>query len=170
MTMTKKGWVKRKLNGNGVPWNKGKKGAQVAWNKGKSIKGHPTMGFRKGHPGFVSMEVQKRMAENRKKEKHWNWKGGKTPVTMKIRHCYEYRQWRSDVFTRDDFTCQICGERGVKLEAHHIKMFRDILYEYDINSLEEALNCEEFWNINNGQTLCFKCHNKTKNPNLTYTA
>ena len=28
--------------------------------------------------------------------------------------------------------------------------------------LSEALACEEFWNINNGRTLCKECHNKTK--------
>ena len=37
-----------------------------------------------------------------------------------------------------------------------------IFEEYKIKSLEEALNCEEFWNINNGRTLCRKCHNLTK--------
>jgi len=50
MGMTKKGWEKRRKNGNGTAWNKGLKGVQVAWNKGKKIKDtHPTIGFQEGH-------------------------------------------------------------------------------------------------------------------------
>ena len=83
------------------------------------------------------------------------WKGGITPLRKVIRCCFEYRQWRSDVFTRDNFTCILCGVRGGYLEAdHYPKMFSTIFYEYKISSLEGALNCEEFWNINNGRTLC----------------
>jgi hypothetical protein len=170
MGATKQGWIKRKLNGNGIAWNKGKRGLQVAWNKGKNLKEYPTMGFQKGHPSYLSKETRKRISENMKGEKHWNWKGGLTPLVMQIRHCYKYRQWVSDVFTRDDFICQVCGVRGKELEAHHIKRFKDILYESSVKTLKEALEYAEFWNINNGQTMCLKCHNKTKNPNLTYTA
>jgi len=71
-----------------------------------------------------------------------------------------YRQWRSDIFTRDDFTCQECGQRGGHLEAHHIKQLSKILQFYEITTLEEALNCAELWNINNGITLCKECHKK----------
>ena len=166
--MTKEGWIKRKLNGNGIPWNKGKKGSQVAWNKGKSLKTYPTMGFQKGHPDFLIGDARKRARETHKGERHWHWKGGLTPLVLRIRHCYEYRQWVSDVFTRDDFTCQECGKRGCELEAHHIKMFTEIFYGNNIKSYEEALICEEFWNINNGITLCISCHKKKRN-NLQYT-
>ncbi len=97
-------------------------------------------------------------------EKNWNWKGGITPLLYQIRNCFKYRQWRSDIFTRDDFTCQKCRDnKGGNLEAHHIKSFVKILEENKITTLEQALNCEELWNINNGQTLCLKCHSKTDN-------
>src|SRR3990167_1127604 len=39
-------------------------------------------------------------------EKNHNWQGGITALQKQIRRCFLYRQWRSDVFTRDDFTCQ----------------------------------------------------------------
>jgi hypothetical protein len=162
MGMTKEGWRKRKLNGNGIPWNKGKKGSQIAWNKGKSLEDHPTMGFQKGHRDFLDGEPRKRSVENHKGEKHWNWKGGSTPLVLLIRHCHEYRLWVSDVFTRDSFICQNCGLGGV-LEAHHIKRFNEIFYDNDIRSLEEALACSELWNINNGITFCIKCHRKWHN-------
>ena len=94
---------------------------------------------------------------------HPLWKGGITPLMKRIRACFKYRQWRSDVFTRDDFTCQLCGKRGGWLEAdHYPKSFSKIFHENKIKSLDEALSCEELWNINNGRTLCWKCHNKTK--------
>ena len=106
---------------------------------------------------------------NRKKsgENSLLWKGGITPLVKKIRACFNMRQWRSDVFTRDNFTCQECGEKSgnghsVYLEAHHIKRLHIIREEYNIKTLEEALACDELWNINNGITLCDKCHDKTR--------
>ena len=96
-------------------------------------------------------------------DKHPNWKEGITPLAMSIRQCFKYRQWRSDVFARDDYTCVLCGLRGVYIEAdHYPKMFSIILHESQVKTLEEAENYEEFWNINNGRTLCKDCHNKTK--------
>ena len=80
------------------------------------------------------------------------------------RKCFEYRQWISDVFHRDSFTCQCCGDNtGGNLEAHHKKAFIAILKQYNIQTLQQALNCAELWNINNGQTLCNPCHRKTDN-------
>ncbi len=126
--------------------------------------------FKKGCQNIVSDETRKKLSEALKGrkmpwmigEKNKNWKGGITSLNKLIRVCFEYRQWRSDVFTRDDFTCRECGEKGCYLEAHHIKLFIDILEEYNIKTIEEAKNCSELWNINNGITLCKKCHNKTK--------
>lgn len=86
-----------------------------------------------------------------------------TPLQQRIRRCFEYRQWRSDVYTRDDFTCVLCHERGGKLVADHIVSFRDIFYSEKITSFEQAIRCSRFWDINNGRTLCESCHFKTDN-------
>lgn len=85
----------------------------------------------------------------------------KTPINKLIRASYMYRQWISDIFTRDDYTCQECLKRGVKLHAHHIKPFASILKENQIDSVEKAFICSELWNINNGKTLCVACHELT---------
>jgi len=109
-----------------------------------------------------SKETKRKMSESRKGEKSWKWKGGLSPLTEQIRKCFEYRQWRSDIFTRDDYTCVLCGKRGGWIEVdHHPKCFKDIFGDNKIKTLEEALNCEEFWNINNGRVLCLECHRKT---------
>jgi len=103
------------------------------------------------------------ISKNRKRgNNHHAWKGGITSLANKIRRCFKYRQWRSDVFTRDDYTCQICGIRGGEIQAdHYPKTFSKIIKENKIKSLIESLKCEELWNINNGRALCINCHRKT---------
>jgi len=53
---------------------------------------------------------------------------------------------------------KIVIEKSGKLNAHHIKQFHNIIEENKIKTREEANNCEELWNINNGITLCKECH------------
>jgi len=79
----------------------------------------------------------------------------------------EYKQWKVKVFTRDNYTCQSCNNdnatsKGIKLEAHHIKPLKDIIEDNNIKTVEDALKCKELWSLNNGATLCKKCHKLTK--------
>lgn len=88
--------------------------------------------------------------------KNPNWKGGITPVNMKIRKSFEYKQWRTAVFKRDNFTCVWCNSKeSGTLNADHIKPF--------------AYFPELRLDINNGRTLCVRCHKKTESylKNLT---
>lgn len=92
-----------------------------------------------------------------------NWRGGTVKLSKLIRNSDKYAQWRSDIYTRDNWTCQTCGNRGgIRIEAHHIKEFYKLLYENNIESVYQAEECEELWDINNGVTLCCDCHNLTK--------
>ena len=62
-----------------------------------------------------------------------------TPLYIAIRECYKYRQWRTDIFRRDNFICVLCGERGGELNAdHYPKRFTDIIRESGIKTIEEA--------------------------------
>lgn len=66
----------------------------------------------------------------------------------KIIRTPEFRKWKSEVFKRDNFTCQKCGAKQ-NLEAHHIK---------------EKVNYPELeYDINNGLCVCHDCHKKTHN-------
>lgn len=94
------------------------------------------------------------------RENHPNWKGGLTNLTFQIRNSEKYSQWRASIFERDLFTCQNCGQIGGKLNVHHKKRFAVILHENNIQIIEDALLCNELWNLDNGITLCEECHNK----------
>jgi hypothetical protein len=102
------------------------KKASVGWFKKDDIV------WNKGLKGFMAGE------------KNSNWKGGKTPFNMKIRHSTEMKLWREAVFKRDNWTCVKCLQRGGYLHADHIKPF--------------AIYPELRFAIDNGQTLCKDCH------------
>lgn len=75
---------------------------------------------------------------------HWNWQGGKSKE--KDEHdSFEYKQWRLNVYKRDEYKCVKCGSKE-KINAHHIfawKYYPDKRYD-----------------VKNGMTLCEKCHIK----------
>lgn len=67
------------------------------------------------------------------------------------RRSVEYSNWRTQVFERDDYTCQICKQRGGPLEAHHIKSFKH--YKRDR------------YKVSNGITFCEQCHKRVHKEN-----
>lgn len=80
-------------------------------------------------------------------ENHPWWNGGKTSENGRIRGSGEYATWRKFVFSRDNFTCQDCGEKASgHLHAHHIFPFADFP--------------EHHFEVWNGLTLCETCHKK----------
>ena len=122
----------------------------------------------------VSEETKRKMSEVSKGENHWNWQGGISSLGNRIHNLLEYKQWRQKVFERGFFTCQECIYKGHDIEAHHIKQFAEIfkefLKEYDqFSPIEDketlvrlATKWVDFWDIDNGKTLCKDCHNKSK--------
>lgn len=76
-----------------------------------------------------------------------SYKDGKYSQRLEIRNSTAYKRWRFDVFARDSFTCQECGDsRGGNLNAHHIKSFAD--------------HPELRFEVSNGITLCERCHDR----------
>lgn len=111
---------------------------KVCQNCGKAFtlkSNQPITTFRKQR--FCSHEcgVQGR---NTTGNKNPNWRGGRAKRPSK------QRVWATAVISRDGATCQQCGAMGVELHAHHIHSFKD--------------HPAKRWDLNNGTTLCFKCH------------
>lgn len=61
----------------------------------------------------------------------------------------DYKAWRSAVYAKDDFTCQVCFARGGRIHAHHKKQW--------------SLYPELRYDVSNGITLCASCHTKETN-------
>jgi hypothetical protein len=106
-------------------------------------------------------EELQRMSESRRGSKSHFWKGGISKLNYHIRRIAKYVQWRTECFIRDNFTCQNCGKHGGRLQVHHKKSFELILKENNITTIEQAINCPELWDIDNGITLCIHCHIQT---------
>lgn len=85
------------------------------------------------------------------------WKGGVTARYIELRNSDGYRAWRKDVFERDNYTCQKCGDiLGHNLNAHHIVPFANC-----VGICEELI-----YDVNNGITLCEECHKKEHSANM----
>jgi len=89
-----------------------------------------------------------------------NWKGGTVKLNKLIRELDGAIKWRCFCFERDNFTCQLCGQRGGSLEVHHKIPLSEIIDIYEITTTEEANRVTLLFEITNGVTLCKECHNK----------
>ena len=108
-------------------------------------------------------EAKKKIGDAGRGELNFRWKGGITPILMKIRLCSKTQDWRQRVFFRDDFTCQECGRRGGRLHAHHLKRFSILIQEVRqflplLDLYDAAISYSPLWDISNGVTLCEKRH------------
>ena len=101
----------------------------IPWNKG--LKGW--LGIGESHPSWIK--------DRTKLKKHGD--------SVKDRRSSAYNNWRTQVWTRDGFKCQIANKdcRG-RIEAHHI--------------LGWTKNVDLRYEINNGITLCHFHHPKKR--------
>jgi len=193
-----------------IPWNKNKKGLQIAWNKNLTRKDpriakyaekqknipksektknkisvtlkrkfkegiikHPMKGekhkvtskqlmkekalkqinnntrkglFKKNR--IVPFEIRKKTSMTKQGIIEKEWKGFINDTRILERKNKKYKLWRIAIFERDNYTCQFCGLRGVYLEAHHVKSWKNF------SKLRYV--------VSNGVTLCKECHNLTK--------
>lgn len=65
---------------------------------------------------------------------------------IKRRHYKKTYWWRKQVYNRDYYTCQVCGNSNTYLNAHHLESYHW---------------CEELrYEVDNGITMCKDCHIK----------
>lgn len=95
--------------------------------------------------GCLRAENMKRVGVYPTDKDHWNWKGGIASERERAMQSKEYKDWRKEVFERGNHTCQICGQVGYKLNAHHLDNYAEFP--------------EVRTELTNGTTLCEGCHN-----------
>lgn len=96
---------------------------------------------------------------------------GRTPLRKLIKNGSCYDNWRRKVLEKGQNKCEICGETS-RLHIHHktkfSKLYNDFLDKYKHFSPEKDMdklinlseNYKPFWDVDNGQILCIKCHSK----------
>lgn len=87
-------------------------------------------------------EVRLKISIANSKDKHWNWQGG---ITGKDYPQEWNRYLKNLIKERDNYTCQSCGRKDVKINVHH----------KDSNKKNSSLN--------NLITWCTSCHMKYHN-------
>lgn len=75
---------------------------------------------------------------NRTGDNHPRWNGGSSS-----RYFSGYKKWKDSVHDRDGYSCVRCGSKE-RIEAHHMDSWKN--------------NREKESHVNNGVTLCKKCH------------
>ena len=149
-----------------TPWNKGRKLSAESRKKMSDARKkfysnggkHPLLG--KKRPDITG---EKNPNWNKFGKTHPKWTDAKKrPFYKSIRQLFKYVEWRKSVFRRDNFTCVLCGIGKIYIEAdHYPKRFIDIVRDNSIQSIENAIDCAELWDVSNGRTLCRSCHCKT---------
>jgi len=171
------------------------------WLKKNGIKLRPIKLFTKGHTTNVgkkkSLETRKKIAishlgkfhtlETKQKisitkkqkkchvgKRNGRWVDGRNTLRHAIRHIEEYKNWIKEVFKRDNYKCQYCGNSDSgNLQAHHLIPFKTLLSlflnrnkDLDIKKdhfklLELAKTDKQIFDVYNGITLCKECHQTT---------
>lgn len=134
--------VSRIINANGLTRNHMERDCQ----KGKKMPAEYSIYLSKRMKGS-KLPISTRLNMSKSHRKRLEGYVRKEPENNRIRKSVEYKIWREAVFTRDDYTCQMCFTRGGELNADHIKPF--------------AFYPESRFDVNNGRTLCAPCHKTT---------
>ncbi len=129
------------------PWNKGQENVYTEEALGKMSQSqkerfrtttHPLKGRR------LSFESRKKMSMAKLGlSADSQWDGFITPENMRQRMRFKHTVQKI-VFERDDYTCQLCDQRGGKLQVDHIQSWKDYV---DLR-----------FDIDNCRTLCMACH------------
>ena len=145
-------------------WNKGKKSSEKTRERIRQARLKqicPTLGKhwklsdetrRKISEGKTKEQIQKfiEMIKKQSGKNHYKWITDRSKVVgLQNRNNPEYKQWRMQVWLRDNFKCKIANPNcSGRIEAHHILPWRDYP--------------ELHYQLNNGITLCHAHHPRKK--------
>lgn len=137
-------WQKDNLVGENNPlYNRVKCNCEYC---GKEIEKTPS-NIKNNKHTFCSQECKNKWRSKFERgENHPDYNPNLTPEE-RGRSYAEYSDWRKEVFERDNYTCQCCGDnKGHNLNAHHIYGYAE----------HEDLRTD----VDNGVTLCEDCHKR----------
>lgn len=111
----------------------------TSWNKGLTA----DTDSRVKRPWLGKKRTPYKMKNPRFGEKAAHWKGGITTKDKLEREKFR-REMQKLIFERDDYTCQMCGIKGQKMQVDHIQSWADYV--------------ELRFSMDNCRTLCMDCH------------
>lgn len=151
-----------------VPWNKGVPQTEETIKKlSASAKTSPLsqkhmIALHEAQIGKErSIETREKQSNALRKDNSRKWFDGITKLYTQIRKHSKMVVWRNAVIKKDNYKDYYSGcipSRENPLEAHHILPFWRILEKYNIKTLDDALNCDALWDVNNGITLLKSSH------------
>jgi hypothetical protein len=134
-----------------IPWNKGKKGVQVAWSKGltketseslrrlsERLIGHSKLGDCGSYERIPEIKAKNRLSQLGKYDgdKNPNYQGGISSFYDEQWSVEEQKAWtnlKRQCYERDNFKCTICGSTK-NIQAHHIIPYR-VVRKHELGNL-----------------------------------
>lgn len=114
---------------------------------------------RKNGSLYHTPERTRKIQESRKR--HYDKVGRISPLLDRLKHTKKYKDWRKAIFQRDKYICVKCGYKGNQLQADHILQKAKFIRICN-NDFDKCMNYKPLWDIQNGRTLCRKCHKATE--------
>ncbi|MBO0558944.1 hypothetical protein EXQ37_03675 [Clostridium botulinum] len=121
-----------------------------------SIKNYGKISPNKGKPMSEDQKLKLSLAWTNERKAEWKKRifGENNPAynpnltyndRIDRRLLFGYSEWRNNVYKRDNYTCQCCGDKkGGNLKAHHLDSYNWCI--------------DRRMDVDNGITLCDKCH------------
>ena len=82
-------------------------------------------------------QIQSEIHSKMNGENSPNWKGGITLISIYLRHLLIVEQWFNDSKKQANYTCELTGKVGYKLNTHHLKAFNTIVLEaHELHNIE----------------------------------
>jgi hypothetical protein len=129
---------------------------QIPWNKGIPTPKEICDKMSKSMSGIKRSDDFRKSIRGKNNN---NWNGGTTEFFKTIRELPEMTEWKINILKRDDYRDCFTGQRGNhNLDVHHIIPMSVILMKNNIDNVEDALNCKELWNVDNGISMFKKSH------------